>query len=261
MLGQDLCALAKRDFEVFESDKEVDITDEAAVSGYISANKPDLIINCAAYTAVDKAETETELNRKLNAIAPQILGRAAAKINAGIIHISTDYAINPINAYGKAKAEGESLLAQANKNHWIVRTAWLYGIHGGNFVKSMLNLMKSKDEISVVSDQKGNPTWTCDLAAALLKIAKNPVMPGIYNFSGEGDTNWYEFAVEIQKQAFKKGLLKKEIPILPISSAQWKSPAKRPENSALDKTNIKKIFGVEVPKWEDSLSKYLELEV
>ena len=272
MLGQDLCALAKRDFEVFESDREVDITDEAAVSGYISANKPDLIINCAAYTAVDKAETETELNHKLNAIAPQILGEAAAKINAGVIHISTDYAINPINAYGKAKAEGESLLAQANKNHWIVRTAWLYGIHGGNFVKSMLNLMRSKDEISVVNDQKGNPTWTYDLAAAILKIAKNPVMPGIYNFSGEGTTNWYEFAVEIQNQAFKKGLLKREIPISPISSAEWKSLAKRPENSALDKTDIKKIFGAKVPKWQDSLagflsesqdslSKYLELEI
>ncbi|MDR1830169.1 MAG: dTDP-4-dehydrorhamnose reductase [Candidatus Fibromonas sp.] len=274
MLGQDLCALAKHGFEVFESDKEIDITDEAAVSSYISANKPGIIINCAAYTAVDNAETETELNYKLNAVGPEILGKCSAKIGARIIHISTDYVlsgaapkplseaapIKPINAYGKAKAEGEAMLAKANPNHWIVRTAWLYGINGKNFVKSMLNLMRTKEQISVVSDQLGNPTWTCDLAAAILKIAENPKLPGIYHFTGEGIASWHEFAVEIQKQALGKKLLEHAISILPIASSEWKSPAKRPLWSALDKTKIKESFDVHIPAWQDSLYKYLDFE-
>jgi len=253
MLGQDLCALAKN---FSESDKEVDITDGATVSNYISANKPDIIINCAAYTAVDNAETETDLNYKLNAVGPEIL----AKTGIPIIHISTDYAIDPINAYGKAKAEGEALVAKANPNHWIIRTAWLYGINGKNFVKSMLNLMRTKEQISVVSDQKGNPTWTYDLATALLKIAASPKLPGIYNFSGEGVASWHEFAVEIQKQALAKKLIERAIPILPVASSEWKSAAKRPLYSALDKTKIKEAFGVQVPAWQDSLSKYLDFE-
>jgi len=274
MLGQDLCALAKRSFEIFESDKDIDITDEAAVSSYISMNKPNIIINCAAYTAVDNAETETELNHKLNAVGPEILGKCSAKIGARIIHISTDYVlsgaapkplteaapIKPINAYGKAKAEGEALLAKANPNHWIIRTAWLYGINGKNFVKSMLNLMRTKEQISVVSDQLGNPTWTCDLAAAILKITENPKLPGIYHFTGEGIASWHEFAVEIQKQALGKNLLEHAISILPIASSEWKSHAKRPLWSALDKTKIKENFDVHIPAWQDSLSKYLDFE-
>ncbi len=274
MLGKDLCAMAKKNFELFESDKEVDITDETAVSGYISENKPDFIINCAAYTAVDNAETEAELNRKLNAVGPEILGKCSAKKGTRIIHISTDYVlsgaapkplteaapIKPINAYGKAKAEGEAMLAKANPNHWIVRTAWLYGINGKNFVKSMLNLMRTKEQISVVGDQLGNPTWTCDLAAAILKIAENPKLPGIYHFTGEGIASWHEFAVEIQKQALGKNLLEHAIPILPIASSEWKSPAKRPLWSALDKTKIKENFDIHIPAWQDSLSKYLDFE-
>jgi dTDP-4-dehydrorhamnose reductase len=274
MLGQDLCALARRGFDIFESDQEVDITNETAVLDYIHANKPDIIINCAAYTAVDNAETQTELNHKINALGPEVLAKCAAKAGIGVIHISTDYVlsgeppvpltenapINPINAYGSAKAEGEALLAKANNLHWIVRTAWLFGIKGKNFVNSMLNLMKTKEQISVVSDQFGNPTWTCDLAAAILKIAEKPKNPGIYNFTNEGIASWHEFALEIQKQALEKKLLSKTIPILPISSSEWKSAAKRPLWSALDKTKIKENFGVQVPLWQNSLSKYLELE-
>jgi dTDP-4-dehydrorhamnose reductase len=274
MLGQDLCALAKRDFKIFESDQEVDITDETAVLDYICANKPDIIINCAAYTAVDNAETQTELNHRINTLGPEVLGKCAAKAGIGIIHISTDYVlsgappvplsenapINPINAYGRAKAKGEALLARANPMHWIVRTAWLFGIKGKNFVNSMLNLMKTKEQVSVVSDQFGNPTWTCDLAAAILKIAENPENPGIYNFTSEGIASWHEFAVEIQKQALEKKLLNRSIPVLPIPSSEWKSAAKRPLWSALDKTKIKENFGVQVPLWQNSLSKYLALE-
>ena len=274
MLGKDLCAMAKNDFEIFESDREIDITSEPAVWDFISKNKPGFIINCAAYTVVDNAETETELNHKLNALGPEILGKCSAKAGTGIMHISTDYVlsgnaptplaetapINPINAYGKAKAKGEELLAKANPNHWIIRTAWLYGIHGKNFVKSMLNLMRTKEQISVVSDQLGNPTWTCDLAAAMLKIAENPKNPGIYHFTGEGIASWHEFATEIQKQAMDKKLLGQAIPILPISSNEWKSPAKRPLWSALDKTKIKAAFEVQIPIWKNSLSKYLDLE-
>jgi dTDP-4-dehydrorhamnose reductase len=274
MLGQDLCAHAKERFKIFESDKEVDITDEKIVSEFISANKPDIIINCAAYTAVDDAEKETELNYKLNATGPEILGKCSALAKICIIHISTDYVlsgappkpltedapINPINAYGKAKAIGEENLAKANPNHWIVRTAWLYGINGKNFVKTMLNLMRAKEQISVVSDQLGNPTWTCDLSAALLKIAENPKRPGIYHFTGEGIASWHEFATEIQEQALRKKLLDRKIPILPVPSSEWKSLAKRPLWSALDKAKIKENFDVSVPNWKISLSKYMELE-
>ena len=274
MLGQDLYALARNSFEVCESDIEVDITDETAVSGYISANKPNIIINCAAYTAVDNAETEIELNRKLNALGPEVLGKCSAKAGIGVIHISTDYVlsgnapnpltedepINPINEYGKAKAEGEASLAKTNPSHWIIRTAWLYGFHGKNFVKTMLNLMRTKEQIPVVSDQLGNPTWTCDLAETILKIAENPKLPGIYHFTGEGIASWHDFAKEIQKQALQKKLLEREIPVLPVSSTEWKSPAKRPSWSALDKTKIKKHFDVNINEWQNSLSKYLELE-
>jgi len=274
MLGQDLCALARHNFNIFESDQEVDITDETAVLDYIYANKPDIIINCAAYTAVDNAETQTELNHKINALGPEILGKCAAKAGIGVVHISTDYVlsgtpplpltenepINPINAYGSAKAKGEALLAKANPLHWIIRTAWLFGIKGKNFVNSMLNLMRTKEQISVVSDQFGNPTWTCDLAAAILKIAENQKKPGIYNFTNEGIASWHEFAVEIQKQALEKKLLNRIIPISPIPSSEWKSAAKRPLWSALDKTKIKENFGVQIPLWQNSLSKYLALE-
>jgi dTDP-4-dehydrorhamnose reductase len=275
MLGRDLCSRAAGHFDAIESDKEIDITNEAAVSGFISENKPDFIINCAAYTAVDAAETETMLNHKLNAEGPEVLGKCSAKANIGIAHISTDYVlsgsppeplaedapINPVNAYGFAKAEGEARLAKANPNCWIVRTAWLYGIHGKNFVKSMLNLMKTREQISVVSDQLGNPTWTCDLADALLKIAANPKNPGIYHFTGEGVASWHEFAGEIQKIALQKKLLKKEIPILPISSKEWKSAAKRPMWSALGKTKIRENFGVQAPAWQSSLKQYMEAEI
>jgi len=274
MLGQDLCAKAKSLFEVFESDREVDITDEAAVYGYISANKPDIIINCAAFTAVDAAETETESNYELNAVGPEVLGKCSAGAGIGIIHISTDYVldgepseplaedtpVNPINAYGKAKSLGESNVIRENPNHWIVRTAWLYGFHGKNFVKTMLHLMRTREQISVVNDQLGNPTWTCDLADALLKIAENPHSPGIYHFTNEGITSWHGFAKEIQNQALQKKLLSREIPILPVPSTEWVSAAKRPLWSALNKTKIKETFGVNIPHWQDSLFKYMVLE-
>ena len=266
--------MARNGFKIFESDREVDITSEPAVWSFISQNKPDLIINCAAYTAVDNAETETELNYKLNAAGPENLGKCSAKAGIGIIHISTDYVlsgkapdplteeppINPINAYGKAKAQGEALLVKTNPNHWIVRTAWLYGLHGKNFVKTMLNLMRTREKISVVNDQFGNPTWTCDLAFAILKIAENPRKPGIYHFSNEGIASWHEFATEIQKQALTKKLLRNAIPILPIPSSELKSIAKRPLWSALDKAKIKEIFEIRIPVWQNSLLKYLELE-
>jgi dTDP-4-dehydrorhamnose reductase len=275
MLGRDLCSMASRRFSVVESDKEIDITDETAVSGFISKNKPDFIINCAAYTAVDAAETENLLNHKLNAEGPEVLGKCSAKANIGIAHISTDYVlsgsppeplaedapINPVNAYGFAKAEGEARLAKANPNCWIIRTAWLYGSGGKNFVESMLNLMQTKEQISVVSDQLGNPTWTCDLANALLKIASNPKSPGIYHFTGEGVASWHEFASEIQKLALQKKLLKKEISILPISSKEWKSAAKRPTWSALNKAKIKENFGINAPAWQDSLKRYMEVKI
>lgn len=275
MLGQDLRHMAgERGFICLGTDREVDITDAASVRAFLQKNQPNLIINCAAYTAVDKAETETELNLKINGEGPAVLGKCAAEAGIGVIHVSTDYVLNgappeplneqagidPQNAYGRAKAEGEKRLAAANPQHWIVRTAWLYGIHGNNFVKTMLRLMSEKESLRVVDDQRGNPTWTLDLAAVLLHIAESGEHPGIYHFTGEGITSWHGFATEIQKRALALGLLERAIPIEPVASSAYPTPAVRPAWSALDKTKIRTVFGWNVPAWQESLQQYLELE-
>jgi len=275
MLGQDLCALAESaGFTCLRTGLETDIADVASVRDYLHAHRPNIIVNCAAYTAVDKAETDTQENHRVNADGPAVLGACAAELGIGVVHVSTDYVLQgvapeplredspkgPRNAYGRAKAEGEERLAAANPRHWIVRTAWLYGLHGNNFVKTMLRLMSTKDSLTVVDDQQGNPTWTMDLAQALLRIVSQEEQPGIYHFSGAGVTSWYGFACEIQTQALALGLLERAVPISPVSSSAYPTPAQRPAWSALDKTKIAKAFGVQVPSWQDSLRCYLELE-
>jgi dTDP-4-dehydrorhamnose reductase len=272
MLGQDLCSLARSEgLPLRATDREVDITDEAAVSRFLAEHKPTTLVNCAAYTAVDNAETDP-LNFKINALGPQVLGKCTKEAGVKLIHISTDYVLSgappaplaedaplcPVNAYGKAKAEGEAGIAQ-NPEHWILRTAWLYGIHGKNFVKTMLALMETKDEIKVIDDQMGNPTWTVELAHALLAVVKNPHSPGIYHFTGEGITSWHGFAVEIQKQALEMGLLHQKIPVHAVPTSGYPTPARRPLWSALDKTKIKTAFSLSIPAWQDSLRRYLKL--
>jgi len=276
MLARDLTSLAlEAGHTVWGSDREVDITDRAQVAAFLQEHPAEWIINCAAYTAVDKAETDEDLAFAINATGPGNLAQEAAERKVKLIHVSTDYVLNgqppeplredaaldPQNAYGRTKAKGELRVQAYLPEHWIVRTAWLYGIHGNNFVKTMLRLMSEKDKLGVVEDQMGSPTWTIDLANALLSIVAQGTRPGVYHFSDAGCISWFDFAKEIQKQGLALGLLTKEIPIAGLASSAYPTPTKRPAWSVLDKSAIQNAFGVAVPVWQDSLAAYLRLEV
>lgn len=246
---------------IFTDIAELDITNVEAVRSMMDSEQPDWVVNCAAYTAVDKAESEQDLAKLLNATAVSILADEAQKIGAGIVHVSTDYVFKgdnpeprkeddqtePVSVYGKTKLEGEKYAAK-NPKHIIIRTSWLYSIYGNNFVKTMQRLGAEKSEIGVVADQWGSPTSAHDLAKAILVAVENPTY-GIYHFSNEGVTNWAIFAEEIMSLS---GLNCK---VNHITTADYPTPAKRPEYSLMSKEKFSKIFGVEVPEWEHSLEK------
>ena len=241
----------------------LDITDEVAVSNYFTENKPDAVVNCAAYTAVDKAETDQETAHKINAVAPGILAKSAAKLGAKFIHVSTDYVfagdasipytetdnVDPQGVYGRTKLAGEENVRSEYPEAIIIRTAWLYSAFGNNFVKTMLRLGKERDEIKVVFDQVGSPTNAADLAAAILEILNKPkaFKPGIYHFSNEGVASWYDFALAIFQFSGEK------CKVQPVLSEEFPSPTKRPHFSVLNKSKIKNTFGIEIPYWRDSL--------
>lgn len=250
----------------FTDVQELDILDEIFVKTYFFSNKFDYVINCAAYTAVDKAETDIEMAEKLNADAVKFLAKASASQKATFIHISTDYVFSgeestprkeddpvaPLGIYGKTKLNGEILAQYYNPKTYIIRTAWLYSPFGNNFVKTMLRLFKEKEEINVINDQIGSPTNAFDLADAILTIIQNDIGAyGIYNFSNEGECSWYQFSEEIRK------LNKSKIKINPIPTSEFPTPAKRPQYSLLDKTKIKNTFGISIPEWKDSLKEML----
>ncbi len=274
MLGQDLAAeLRRRRMAFLESDLDCDITSLSAVQGFSRGKNIDWIINCSAYTAVDKAEEEEEKADRVNALGPENLGRVAAQVGARIIHLSTDYVfdgaasrpypeeapVNPKGAYGRTKAHGERLLAGATREHFIVRTAWLYGVHGKNFVDTMLRLMNDKDEVSVVSDQRGSPTYTRDLAAALASIvAADSSAFGIYHFTNEEETSWHGFASAIYEGGRALGLVRHECRVKPIGTKDYPTRAVRPAYSVLSKAKIRSTFGLSIPTWQDGLSRYLE---
>lgn len=262
-----LCAEANPQFAfTFVDIQELDLVDEQKVKEFISSNKFNYIINCAAYTAVDKAEEETELCRKVNAMAVKFLAESAKSSNARLLHISTDYVFdgnfdkpidesakpNPVSMYGKTKLEGEQYLTSILDNGYIIRTAWVYSTFGKNFVKTILNLARQRSELSVVADQSGSPTHAGDLAKALLHIIKsieNGVdHPGTYHFSNDGVITWYDFAKYINDY------FKLPCQIKPITTAEYKTLAVRPKYSVLDKSKIKKTFGVEIPEWKSSLN-------
>jgi len=251
---------------VFTDVDSLDITDENAVKQYFSANNFDFVINCAAYTAVDKAESDFDTAQKVNALAPKLLAKYSKSTGAKLIHVSTDYvfagdahlpyeesdAVAPNGAYGKTKLEGEQNCQTENPETVIVRTAWLYSAFGNNFVKTMLRLGKEKDELAVVYDQVGSPTYAGDLAEAILKIVDNEnFVPGIYHFSNEGVASWFDFAKAIFEMS---GITCKVNPVL---SDQFPSPTKRPHYSVLNKTKIRQTYSIEIPYWKDSLKKCL----
>jgi dTDP-4-dehydrorhamnose reductase len=276
MLGTELSELLTREkIEFVGTDRDVSILEPESLASFTSGKDISWIVNCAAYTAVDKAEDEAELARKLNAQGPENIGRLAASIGAHVLHISTDYVFGgagsrpyreddplaPNSVYGRTKAEGEARLLAACPESVIIRTAWLYGKHGANFVYTMLRLMKEKEKIGVVADQKGTPTWAYDLSQAIVAVlrSKDPRY-GIYHFTNEGETNWHEFALEIQRLGLEYGLLSKPCEVAALTTAQYPSKAHRPAYSVLSKDKIKKTFGVEVPEWRSSLRTFLREE-
>ena len=243
--------------------EELDITNLLAVEQFVAQNKIDGIVNCAAYTAVDKAESDKELCTTLNTVAPAYLAAAVEKRGGWIIQISTDYVFNgtkhtpyveddtpcPDSVYGSTKLAGELGVQKFCKKAVIIRTAWLYSTFGNNFVKTMMRLGKEKDELGVIFDQIGTPTYARDLAVAIMAIIKKGIVPGVYHFSNEGVISWYDFAKAIHRQA---GI--STCHVHPLHTEDYPTPANRPHYSVLDKTKIKQTFGLEVPYWEESLA-------
>lgn len=259
---------ADKDIEAIYTDaEELDITNAEAVDRFLQENPVDIVVNCAAYTAVDKAESDNLKAAAINSGAVGNLGQSAAKHGVRVIHISTDYVFSgenfrpyeendepyPQSIYGRTKLEGEGLLTSFCNDTMIIRTAWLYSEFGNNFVKTMLRLAGERDEISVVSDQIGSPTYAGDLAKAIHSVIKSDKwVPGIYHFTDEGVASWYDFTKAIFEIAGKKTLVK------PIRTSEYPSPAKRPQYSVLSKNKIKTNYGIEIPYWRDSLKECLE---
>ena len=241
---------------------ELDITNEEAINRFVEDNQIDGIVNCAAYTAVDKAEENQELCMKLNATAPEYLARAIERRGGWLIQISTDYVFDgtnhtpyvetdsvcPNSTYGRTKLAGEQAAQQACSRTMIIRTAWLYSTFGNNFVKTMIRLGNEKPELGVIFDQIGTPTYARDLAVAIFAAINQGVKSGIYHFSNEGVISWYDFTKAIHRIA---GIT--TCHVRPLHTSEYPTPAARPHYSVLDKTKIKQDYGIVIPYWEESL--------
>ena len=266
--------------EVIATDRNaLDIADPDKIRAYVDQVKPDIIINAAAYTAVDKAESEPELAYQINVIAPQVLAEKAAELNITLIHFSTDYVfdgskkepyveadqINPQSVYGKTKCEGEEKV-RAHSKHIILRTSWVFGSHGNNFLKTILRLIYHKESLNIVADQWGSPASSSMLADVTLKIIdttlnnKNFNNYGTYHVTNEGETNWYEYADLIANEAIKLNLKIKCKPdhMHPILTSEYPTAALRPLNSRLNTDKLKKTFMLELPNWESEVKKVLK---
>ena len=266
-LGNEMQVLARETLQhtyFFTDVQELDICDEQAVYAYVSEHKIDIIVNCAAYTAVDKAEDNVELCDKLNNIAPGYLARAAQANGAAMIQVSTDYVFDgtahipyteeeptcPASVYGSTKLAGEQNVMDHCEKAMVIRTAWLYSIYGNNFVKTMIRLGQERDSLGVIFDQIGTPTYANDLAQAIFAAINKGVVRGIYHFSDEGVCSWYDFTVAIHRLA---GIA--SCKVKPLHTADYPAKAPRPHYSVLDKTKIKDTFGIEIPHWEESLKR------
>lgn len=275
MLGRDVMdTFLEREFNVLGIDrKELDLEYPSRIPRVLKNADPDIVINCAAYTNVDLAEKEREKAMRINRDSPGVLAETCNAFGIPLIHVSTDYVFDgrssrpykendpvcPVNYYGLTKKEGEDAIRSNLEKHIIVRTSWLYGRHGKNFVKTILRLAAERSEIRVVADQFGSPTWAVELARALLKVVEtiwrteNKAPWGTYHFAGLGETSWYKFAEEIVNRAKKyQDLTVRRV--VPISTDQYPTPATRPGRSTLDSTKISETFGVTLTPWEESLS-------
>ncbi|TMO22083.1 dTDP-4-dehydrorhamnose reductase [Pseudoalteromonas sp. S4741] len=252
--------------------EELDITNVEKVSQIVNEYKPSVIINAAAYTAVDKSEEEVELANAINNLGPRNLAKAAARVNAAIIHISTDYVfagdkegsyteadeVNPQGVYGKTKLAGEQSVAQECDAHIILRTAWVFSEFGNNFVKTMLRLAQTRDNLGVVGDQFGGPTYAGDIAKTLISISQTiyngSTEYGVYHFSGIPHTSWNKFAVSIFSVAQEKKVIKELVKVNSITTSDYPTPAKRPANSKLDCTKITTNFSIQPSDWKAALN-------
>lgn len=270
-LGNEIQLLEKNypQYTFFNTDvQELDITDTNAIEKFVEDNHIDGIINCAAYTAVDKAESDEALCTKLNAEAPAYLANAIEKQGGWMIHVSTDYVFNgtnhipyteecetqPCGVYGKTKLVGEFNVLKFCKRAVIIRTAWLYSTFGNNFVKTMLKLGKEREALNVVFDQIGTPTYAADLAHTIMQVIEKGIIPGTYHFTNEGVTSWYDFTIAIHRIA---GI--KSCKVQPIHTSEYPTPAMRPHYSVLDKTKIKQTYGIEISHWEESLNTCIQV--
>ena len=273
MLGNDVEeVLGKNNEKYIASDIDVDITNYYELESFVRRKGIDWIINCSAYTAVDKAEDEPEKAFRINADGALNIAKIAKLKGSKLIHISTDYVFdgqkkepyieedepNPLGVYGKSKLEGERNVKSILNDYFIIRTAWLYGKNGNNFVYTMLRLFDERDEVKVVSDQFGSPTHTVDLAWLIYEITKkNSKEYGIYHFTNEGKISWYDFAKRIYDISREMGIVKREVKIIPISTNEYPTKAKRPINSYLSKEKVKKIFNLNIRSWNEALRDFL----
>jgi len=252
---------------------QLDITDSAAVLAAITEIKPAVVINAAAYTAVDNAETDTKTAYAVNELGAKYLAEACVAVGARLLHVSTDFIFdgfsstpystnaepNPLNVYGASKLAGErAVQAIIPDNSVIVRTAWVYSAFGNNFVKTMLTLMAIKPELGIVYDQVGSPTWANGLATWLWAVCEYRDVKGVYHWTDAGVASWYDFAVAIQELAIEKGLLKKAIPIRPIPASSYPTPATRPSCSVLNKFSAEHAVGLETIHWRQQLSAMMD---
>ena len=273
-LGRALAQRVPAGVELMAVDQPaLDIGDAEAVHAVVAAVRPAVIINAAAHTQVDLAESEPEAAFRINANGPRFVAQAAASVGARMIHVSTDFvfagdrpqpydidaATGPVNVYGKSKLAGEeAVVGELGSAVTVVRTSWLYAATGRNFVLTMLKLMQSRDTLGVVVDQVGSPTWSGSLAQAVWDLAHRPDQHGIQHWSDEGVASWYDFAVAIQEEAIARRLLDRAIPIRAIATREYPTPARRPAYSVLDKRRTAAALGYPPPHWRTSLRNMLD---
>ncbi len=270
-LGRALQANAPAQTDIIALDHAtLDIGDEAAVMDLVAENEPDLVLNAAAYTAVDRAEGDADTAFRVNAQGAGNLAAAAAGQHARFVHVSTDFVFDgtsgspyrpdhstaPLGVYGESKLAGERAALEAHPSALIVRTAWVYGVTGNNFVRTMLRLMAERDEVRVVADQIGTPTFADSLAAALWSLDAAGAK-GVHHWTDSGAASWYDFAVAIQEEALAVGLLTRAVPVIPITTADFPTPARRPAYSVLDKSSAVALVGAPAPHWRVNLRKML----
>ncbi|WP_299661687.1 dTDP-4-dehydrorhamnose reductase [uncultured Psychromonas sp.] len=273
-LASELVQLAPLQHDIIcVGSSELDIANESLVSEFITKIKPDLVINAAAYTAVDRAENDVDAAYAVNELGIKYLADTCKKINARILHVSTDFVFdgkntipyqtdstpNPINVYGASKLAGDIALQEILPGtSVIVRTAWVYSVNGNNFVKSMLRFMEEKPQLDIIYDQIGTPTWAKGLAQWLWAVAEKAEVSGLYHWTDAGIASWYDFAVAIQELGIEKGLLKQAIPILPIPTSAYPTPAKRPAFSVIDKSSAEAIVNIKTIHWRKQLSAMMD---